>query len=64
MQDFKDTKVEELGFSTRTINCLKRAGIKTLGELWSAYKEGRLIKIRNFGMRCLKEVEEKLNEVM
>lgn len=58
------TTVKELNFSTRTYNCLRRAGITNVGELWDAYKAKRLGKIRNFGHKCMKEVEEKLNEVM
>ena len=45
--------------SVRTYNCLKRAGIDTLGEIRSNVDE--LDKIRNFGTRCVEEVLRLLN---
>ena len=59
--DLKDpaTKLEELEFTVRTYNCLKRAGINTVGELRKkTYKD--LTKIRNLGKKCIDEIREKL----
>lgn len=47
--------IDELDFSVRTYNCLKRAGINTIAELCSK-KECDLIKVRNLGRRSLQEV--------
>ncbi len=52
------TPIEEMDLSARTYNCLKRVDIDTLQDL-SKRTENDLMKIRNFGVRCLKEVVEK-----
>ncbi len=54
-------RVEELDFSVRTSNCLKRAGVTTLGELADLTPQ-QLMDIRNFGQKSLDEVREKLAE--
>lgn len=46
---------------SRTINCLKQAGINTIGELIQ-YSENDLMHLRNFGVRCLSEVQKLLRE--
>lgn len=56
-----EIKVEELDFSQRTFNCLRRAGILNLRQL-AAVSEGDLIGIRGFGKKSLSEVREKLEE--
>ncbi len=53
--------IEELGLSVRSFNCLKRAGIDTVGEL-VAYTPDEMLKIRNLGEKSLQEVQEKLDE--
>lgn len=57
----RDVKVDDLDFSNRTYNCLKRQGIETLEELRN-YSEEELMNIRNFGQKSLDEVIEKLTE--
>ena len=52
-------KIEELHLSTRAYNCLKRKGIDTVEQL-ARIPEPDLMKIRNFGEECLKEVREKM----
>jgi DNA-directed RNA polymerase subunit alpha len=56
-----DIKIEELDFSQRTFNCLRRAGILNLRQL-AGVNEGDLIGIRGFGKKSLSEVREKLEE--
>lgn len=51
--------IKDLEFSVRSRNCLKRAGIQTLGELVNK-KVSELLEIKNFGKKSLKEVREKL----
>jgi DNA-directed RNA polymerase subunit alpha len=51
--------VEELDLSVRSYNCLKRAGINTVGELVQKTVED-LMKVRNLGKKSLQEVEQKL----
>ncbi len=54
-----DARIEELDFSVRTYNCLKKANILTIGEL-AQIPESELMQIRNFGKKSLTEVKEKL----
>jgi DNA-directed RNA polymerase subunit alpha len=56
-----DTPIEDVDFSVRTFNCLKKEGINTLGDL-VRYTEAELLAIRNFGKRSLDEVIEKLTQ--
>jgi DNA-directed RNA polymerase subunit alpha len=55
-----DARIEELDFSVRTYNCLKKANILTVGEL-TQISEMDLMNIRNFGRKSLTEVKEKLS---
>jgi len=54
-----DARIEELDFSVRTYNCLKKANVLTIGEL-AQMSEGELMQIRNFGKKSLTEVKDKL----
>ena len=53
--------IDDLELSARISNCLKKAGIKSVGEL-VRYSETDLMKIKNFGAKSAKEVIEKLKE--
>jgi DNA-directed RNA polymerase subunit alpha len=53
--------IEELGLSVRTANCLKRAGVTKVGELFEK-TDRELLNIKNFGQRTLDEVNEQLRE--
>jgi len=46
----------------RTMNCLRRSGITTVGELISK-KPGELLKLRNFGQKSFQEIEERLKNM-
>jgi DNA-directed RNA polymerase subunit alpha len=52
--------VEQLNLSVRTMNCLRRGGIITVGEVISRGEKG-LLSIRNFGQKAKQEIEESLN---
>ena len=54
-------KIDELEFSTRTHNCLKRVGIDTVEKLLTM-SDADLMKIRCFGEKCLIEVHEKIRK--
>lgn len=54
--------IEELDFSLRSFNCLKRANINTVGDIVS-HTKAEMMKIKNFGKKSLDEVEEKLQEM-
>ena len=60
-EQIPETKIEELDFSQRTFNCLRRAGILNLRQLAKA-NEGDLVSIRGFGKKSLTEVRDKLAE--
>ncbi|MGQ9730225.1 MAG: DNA-directed RNA polymerase subunit alpha C-terminal domain-containing protein, partial [Candidatus Zipacnadales bacterium] len=51
--------IENLDFSVRTYNCLKKEKIDTLGVLIENTADD-LLSIRNFGKRSLQEVIDKL----
>jgi DNA-directed RNA polymerase subunit alpha len=53
--------IEDLELSSRSLNCLKKAGVKTVGEL-IGYSEEDLMKFKNFGTKSLVEVRDKLSE--
>jgi DNA-directed RNA polymerase subunit alpha len=55
-----DILIEELELGVRSYNCLKRAGIQTVGELISK-SEGELGAIPNFGKKSIDEVIETLH---
>ena len=57
-----ETPIEEIEFSVREYNCLKRAGINTVQDLISK-KEAEVTKIRNLGKKSLKEVIDKVKEM-
>ena len=53
--------VEKLELSSRTLNCLKRAGINKVGEVLER-TAAELLKIRNFGDKSLDELRARLEE--
>ncbi|WP_341458798.1 DNA-directed RNA polymerase subunit alpha C-terminal domain-containing protein [Thomasclavelia spiroformis] len=53
--------IEDMELSIRSYNCLKRAGIMTLGDLMDKTLD-EMQKIRNLGRRSLKEVINKMND--
>jgi DNA-directed RNA polymerase subunit alpha len=61
LKNVPDIRIEELDFSQRTFNCLRRAGILTLKNLAVA-TESDLTAIRGFGRKSLNEVRDKLQE--
>ena len=57
-----ETSIEDLDFSVRAYNCLKRAGIHTLQDLVNK-SESDIMKIRNLGKKSLKEVLDKIRDM-
>ncbi len=57
-----ETPIEEVEFSVRAYNCLKRAGIHTVQDLVNK-TEDEVTKIRNLGKKSLKEVIDKVAEL-
>ena len=54
--------IEELDLSVRSFNCLKRAGIDTVGDLINRTEED-MIKVRNLGRKSLDEVIQKVHSL-
>ena len=57
-----ENSIEDLDFSVRAYNCLKRAGIHTLQDLVNK-SESDMMKIRNLGKKSLKEVLDKIRDM-
>ena len=53
--------IQDLNFSIRSINCLLRGGVKTVGDLISKSRD-ELLKIRHLGKKSLDEIDERLDE--
>jgi DNA-directed RNA polymerase subunit alpha len=53
--------VEDLELSVRSANCLKNAGINTIGELVKR-TEAEMLKTKNFGRKSLSEIKDILGE--
>ena len=58
-EDKYNLPVEQLNLSVRAMNCLRRTGITTVGELIGR-GEKELLSLRNFGEKSMRELEERL----
>ncbi|MBI2865860.1 MAG: DNA-directed RNA polymerase subunit alpha [Chloroflexi bacterium] len=56
-----EMSIEALGLSQRTLNCLKRAGLNTVGQVLEKTPQ-ELMSIRHFGEKSWEELEAKLRE--
>jgi DNA-directed RNA polymerase subunit alpha len=54
--------VDQLDLSVRTMNCLRRSNIATVGEL-VAKGTKELLKLRNFGQKSYQEIEDRLSTI-
>lgn len=57
-----EAPIEDLEFSVRSYNCLKRAGIHTVGDIVSK-TEHDMMKVRNLGKKSLEEVLTKVKSL-
>lgn len=57
-----DKQIEHLDLSVRSYNCLKRAGIHSVRQLVE-FSENDLLNIRNFGVKSIEEVKDKLESM-
>jgi len=53
-----NTTIEQLDLSSRTLNCLKRASLDTVGQIIET-ERADLLKIRNFGVKSFNELNDK-----
>lgn len=56
---YEEESIDVLELSVRAEHCLQRVGIKTIGQL-CAMTELDLAKLRNMGVKSVKDVKEKL----
>ena len=57
-----ETSIDDMEFSVRAYNCLKRSNINTMQDLVNM-KESEIMKIRNLGKKSLKEVIDKVKSM-
>jgi len=58
-EELYNMPVEQMNLSVRTLNCLRRGGIATVGVLVSK-EEKDLMALRNFGQKSKREIVERL----
>ncbi|MCD6453118.1 MAG: DNA-directed RNA polymerase subunit alpha [Dehalococcoidales bacterium] len=61
-EELYNMPVDKLNLSARTMNCLRRGSIDTVGQIMAKGGKG-LMALRNFGRRSRQEVEEHLQEL-
>jgi DNA-directed RNA polymerase subunit alpha len=61
-QELFNMPVEQLNLSVRTMNCLRRGNIQTVGEVVNKGERG-LMTLRNFGVKSLQELADRLGEL-
>ena len=61
-EEVLERTIEELDLSVRAFNCLKRAGVNTVGDLISKSPD-EMMKVRNLGKKSLEEVMSKLESL-
>jgi DNA-directed RNA polymerase subunit alpha len=54
--------VDKLDLSVRTMNCLRRGNIETVGQIISKGEKG-LMALRNFGQKSKNEIEQRISEL-
>ena len=62
LSDVLFRRVEDLGLSVRSANCLQNADIKYLGELVQKI-EAEMLRTKNFGRKSLNELKQVLGEL-
>ena len=55
-----DSSVDEIDFSVRSSNCLKRTGMMQIRDVVEAIEDERLLKVRNLGKTSYSEIQTKL----
>jgi DNA-directed RNA polymerase subunit alpha len=61
-EELYNMPVDKLDLSVRTMNCLRRGGIETVGQIISKGERG-LMALRNFGQKSRQEIEGRLKEL-
>lgn len=56
-KNLEELRIGECGFSVRTFNCLKRAEVRTIGDITSKTLD-EMMRVRNLGKKSLKEITD------
>ncbi len=54
------TSIDDINFSVRAHNALKRAGMFTIGDVIQAIQNDQLLKIRNLGKKSIAEIKTRI----
>lgn len=52
--------LDEISFSVRSMNALKRAGMFTVGDVVKILNEGDLMQVRNLGKKSMNEIKTRI----
>ena len=52
--------LDEISFSVRSMNALKRAGMFTVGDVVKILNEGDLMQVRNLGKKSMNEIKTRV----
>jgi len=52
--------LDEISFSVRSMNALKRAGMFTVGDVVKILKDGDLMQVRNLGRKSMNEIKTRI----
>ena len=55
-----DSSVDEIDFSVRASNCLKRTGMMQIRDVVEAIEDERILRVRNLGKTSYSEIQTKL----
>ena len=55
-----DADVDDIDFSVRACNCLKRSGMMRMRDVVEAIEDHRLLSVRNLGKTSYNEIQTKL----
>lgn len=55
-----NNSIEEIQFSARAANSMKRSGIFTIGDIIDSLQDERLLKVRNLGHKTYCEIQTKI----
>ncbi len=55
-----DTEIDNIDFSVRAMNALKRAGLFTVGDIIDCISREELSRIRNLGKKTVNEIQTRI----
>lgn len=55
-----ETSIDEITFSVRSSNALKRTGLMTVGDVIDAIADERLLQVRNLGRKSYNEIKTRI----